>query len=234
MHHVTLDTWSRLPSPIHRLDPRAKIAATLAVLVSLALTRDPGGLRIGGYFALLTLLGAAARVPLAGVILRAALVLPFAGGVALLNLFGGDPARALGLLAKSFLSAYMVLLMLSTTPLHALLRGLESFGAPRFLLMVMQFLYRYLFVLSEQAQHMMRARDCRGGRRSFAAARGAVAVLFARSYARAERIHHAMLARGFRGHFQLLDPPALRGADLLYLLFIAASLTALHVSLWNH
>ena len=30
-------------------------------------------------------------------------------------------------------------------------------GAPRFLLMVAQFLYRYLFVISEEAQHMRKA-----------------------------------------------------------------------------
>ena len=55
-----------------------------------------------------------------------------------------------------------MLLVVSTTPLPVLLRGLEMTGAPRFLLMVAQFLYRYLFVISEEAQHMSKAAASRG------------------------------------------------------------------------
>jgi cobalt/nickel transport system permease protein len=231
VHHVTLDSWSRLASPVHRFDARAKIVAALGVLVSLAVTTQVTPELLVGYFVVITSLALVARVPLAGLLLRAALVLPFAAGVAVLNVFGGDPVRALGLLAKSYLSAYMVLLLLSTTSLPALLRGLESFGVPRFLVMVVQFVYRYLFVLSEQAQHMTRARQCRAGGRSWRAATGLVAVLFARSYDRAERIHRAMLARGFQGHFLLLDPPSAGAREAVFLVLLAAALAALHLSL---
>jgi energy-coupling factor transporter transmembrane protein EcfT len=51
----------------------------------------------------------------------------------------------------------------------------------------------------------------------FQAAAGAIAVLFARSYGRAERIHQAMLARGFQGHFELLDTPAFGPSDWVIL-----------------
>ncbi len=233
MHHVTLDTWSRRASPLHRLDARAKLLAAAAVLTALALAQPARPGLLAGYFLLITALAAAGRAPLLGLLGRAALVLPFAAGLVLLNLLGGDPGRALQLLAKSYLSACMVLVLLATTPLHALLRGLESFGVPRFFLMVAQFLYRYLFVLSEQAQHMTRARQCRAGGHSWAAARGAVGVLFARSYARAERIHHAMLARGFQGHFVLLDPPAAGPREAAFLLLVASLLAVLHLLPWT-
>jgi cobalt/nickel transport system permease protein len=49
------------------------------------------------------------------------------------------------------------------------------------------------------------------------AAAGAVAVLFARSYGRAERIHQAMLARGFQGHFELLETPSVGLRDWVIL-----------------
>lgn len=237
MHHVTLDSWSRIASPLHRLDPRTKILGGAAILLSLVLTHHAYGWLFLSYFLLITSLAALARLPLLAVVLRAGVVLPFAGAVAALNLFGGDPVRAAAVLGKSFLSAYTVLLLLASTPLHALLRGLESLGVPRFFLLVAQFLYRYLFVLSEQAQHMMQARRCRAPRGSrgplFASAAGAVAVLFARSYARAERIHRAMLARGFQGHFVLLDPPAFGRADLLFLAALAGALGCLQLVLWN-
>jgi cobalt/nickel transport system permease protein len=103
-----------------------------------------------------------------------------------------------------------------------LLGGLESLGAPRFLVMVVQFLYRYLFVISEQAQHMRLAAASRGSARSsqgwrnrLRAASGAISVLFARSYSRAEGIHQAMLARGFQGHLRTLSPARFGWRDAL-------------------
>jgi cobalt/nickel transport system permease protein len=74
---------------------------------------------------------------------------------------------------------------------------------PGTFLLIVQFLCRYLFVLSEEAQHMSCARRSRGGGNwasgGWRAAAGSIAVLFVRAYARAERIHRAMLARGFTG-----------------------------------
>src|SRR5438105_34167 len=139
MHHVTLDSWSRIASPMHRLDPRVKILASLAVLLSLILTHRAYGWLFGSYFVLVSGLALLGRLPLTALLVRAAVVLPFAGTVAALNLFGGDAARATAVLGKSYISAMTVLVLLATTPLHALLRGLESLGAPRFLLMVAQF-----------------------------------------------------------------------------------------------
>lgn len=237
MHHVTLDRWSRLASPLHRLDARAKILGALVILVSLVAPQRNYAWLFAVHAVLILGLAAMARLPLGGLAARAALVLPFAGGVVALNLLGGDLARAAGVAGKSFLSASTMLLLLGTTPLHALLRGLESLGVPRFLLMVAQFLYRYLFVLSEQAQHMRQARQCRApGRRRqplFRSAAGALAVLFARSYARAERIHQAMLARGFQGHFVLLEPPAMRAADYGSLAAVALLVSTAQWFLWK-
>ncbi|MBI3693225.1 MAG: energy-coupling factor transporter transmembrane protein EcfT [Acidobacteria bacterium] len=234
---MTLDGWSRIASPIHRLDARVKILAALAILVSLVLRQHAYAWLFLSYWFLVAVLALLARLPLLALLLRAGLVLPFAGTVATLNLFGGDAARAAGVLGKSYISAFTVLVLLASTRLHALLRGLESLGAPRFFLMIAQFVYRYLFVLSEQAQHMIQARRCRAPRPrrrlSMPAAAGAVAVLFARSYARAERIHRAMLARGFQGHFVLLEQPAVGPADWLFLSAVVASLVGLHLLLWN-
>jgi cobalt/nickel transport system permease protein len=103
------------------------------------------------------------------------------------------------------------------------------------LVLVAQFLYRYLFVISEQAQHMRLAAASRQGipgvhRRSrFRAAAGALAVLFARSYYRAEGIDRAMLARGFSGRFPLLTPLRLKVADGLFLVAMVAFLILVRV-----
>ena len=154
------------------------------------------------------------------------MVLPFSLAFAAVTALAGDTPRAVMLVVKSYLSAAGVLLLVSTTPLPELLRGMEMLGAPPFLVMVAQFLYRYLFVISEEAQNMRVAGASRGatlrslaGRAArFRAAAGALAVLFARSYARAGDIHRAMLARGFEGRFRLPSARRFGWADAAFLL----------------
>ena len=226
MHHVVLERWSRGSSVLHARDPRAKILAALSFLIIVATSNMRSVEQGVGYGLFLLAAILLARLPAVSVILRASIVLPFSATFAAMSLLAGDAPRAVELLQKSYLSALAVLLVAATTPLPALLRGLESMGAPRFLLLVVQFLYRYLFVVSEQGQHMRLAAACRGsqsrprrhGRSWFRAAAGAVAVLFLRSYAKAEGIHNAMLARGFRGHFVLMSSHSFGWKDAAFLL----------------
>jgi cobalt/nickel transport system permease protein len=134
------------------------------------------------------------------------------------TLLAGDGMRAAGFLVKAYLSAVAVLVVTGTTPLPDVMRGLEGLRTPRFLVLVAQFVYRYLFVISEQAQHMRAAAASRGGGRwTWRAAAGALSVLFARSYARAEGIHRAMLARGFDGHTPSLARRSIGSRDVLLL-----------------
>jgi cobalt/nickel transport system permease protein len=225
LHHVVLDRWSRADSPLHRRDARVKILAVLAWLVAIGTSPRITPLLAACYFALLVGVTILARLPVGAVLLRAAGVLPFSATFAVISIAAGDAARAEALIAKSYLSASAVLILAGTTPLPKLLRGLESLGVPRFFTLVVQFLYRYLFTISEQAQHMRMAALARGsqsrrGRRAsprFRAASGAVATLFARSQARAESIHGAMLARGFTGRMEPLAAPSPRAADALFL-----------------
>ena len=131
---------------------------------------------------------------------------------ALLSWLSGDTTRAVELILKSYLSALAVLLLVGTTPLAELVRSLELIKVPRFLLTVVQFLYRYLFVVLDEAAHMREAAAARGGI-TFRAAAGALAVLFARSYSRAEGIHRAMTARGFDGRFHPLSAHSFTAQD---------------------
>ncbi len=236
MHHVVLERWSRGTSLFHARDPRVKIVATLAFLIAVATTpsiKPP----IASAYAMLVLVGAlVARLPLTGLLTRACVVLPFTGTFALVSLMAGDSERALALLLKSYLSALVVLLLVGTTPMPRLLHGLERLGTPRMLVLVVQFLYRYLFLISEQGQHMRLAALCRGGgagkhRRSrFRAAAGALAVLFGRSYQRAESIHQAMLARGFEQRITLLSRLELKPPDIAFLVVAVALPVGLRLS----
>ena len=236
MHHVVLESWSRQKSFLHERDPRVKILTTIVFLVVVATTPVVDPRQATGYAVFLLAALLLAHLPAGPLLARAAVVLPFTGTFAILSALNGDPERSVALLVKSYYSAVAVLLLVGTTPLPRLLHAMERLGIPRMLVLVVQFLYRYLFVISEQAQHMRLAARCRGdvARRGissrnsrFRAAAGALAVLFGRSYQRAEAIHRAMLSRGFSGKIRPLRGLSLQWADYIYLATAVAILVML-------
>jgi cobalt/nickel transport system permease protein len=232
VHHVVVERWSRGSSPLHARDARAKLGALLIFLIALATTPHSAYFVFAAYATLLSLAIETARLPIKGLAARATIVLPFSLVFAAISWIAGDPDRAAALVIKSFLSALAVLLLVSTTPLERLAAAMESLGVPRILVLVTQFLYRYLFVISEQAQHMRLAAECRGGLRKrlgFRAAGGAIGVLFGRSYERAEGIHRAMLARGFSGHYSFIAANQFSAADGMFVFITAAVMTLIRV-----
>jgi cobalt/nickel transport system permease protein len=236
LHHVVVERWSRTASPLHAIDARAKFGALLFFLIAVSTTPPPAQVAFAAYVVLLGLAAIVSRLPLVGLLERASLVLPFSATFAAITWWSGNPWSALALLEKSFLSGFAALLLIGTTPLPQLVGALDSLGAPRTLLLVIQFLYRYLFVISEQGQHMRlaaRSRQglARGGVSRFRAAGGALAVLFARSSERADGIYQAMLARGFQGRFPLSAPQAFSFSDGLFLVFAVVLCAATRIVL---
>jgi cobalt/nickel transport system permease protein len=232
VHHLVIDRWSRGSSSLHQRDPRAKLAALLVFLVVLSTTRPGAQWAFVAYAVLLILTANLARLPILGLASRAALVLPFSATFALLTWWSGDSLRALALAEKSFLSGTAALLLVGTTPLTGWTAALESWRVPRMLILVIQFVYRYLFVIAEQVQRMRWAALCRGPKqRGFRLAAGLVGVLFARSWQRADGIYHAMLARGFRGRFVPAPPAPFRSSDALFLSTCLAGCLAIRMLL---
>ena len=186
MRHLLIDQWSRRPGPLQSLPAGPKLAALLATLVAISLAP----ILLPTAIILLALIYSA--LPPLALLKRAALVLPFAALLAL-----ADPARAAALLTKTYFSALAALLFAATTPVPAWTATLRRCGVPATLVSTIEFVYRYTFVLAEEARSIAIAARVRGGF-PFTAATGAIAVLFARSWHRAESVHRAMLARGYR------------------------------------
>jgi len=221
MHHVVLEQWARRTGPVHALDPRVKLGVTLLFLAAIATTPRVSVAQFAAYAGLLAGVVLAAGLPLGGVALRACIVLPLAGAFAAVSWLAGEPHRGLTILLKSYLSVFAALVLVGTTPVARLFGGLRRLGVPASLVLILQFLYRYLFVISEQVQHMRLAAQSRGAlnraprRYRLLAPAGAIAVLFARSYQRAEAVYRAMLARGFTGQIEAAAPLRLGAGDLL-------------------
>jgi cobalt/nickel transport system permease protein len=219
LRHARIERWSTGSSSIHRLHAAAKIIAALAVLICIATLTRHSTYACVAYFGLLATTVVAARLPVGRVLVSAAAVLPFAVCFAVVSAISGEPDRAVMLLVRGYLSSLTALLLIATTPMPELLAGLELLHAPSFLIQVMQFLYRYLIVLMEEAGAMRDAGASRAGTiRSLELrkAAGAAGVLFARSYGRAQAIHNSMLARGFDGHIPRFRVITFRPSDAVF------------------
>jgi cobalt/nickel transport system permease protein len=146
------------------------------------------------------------------------------------------------ILLKSWLSVQVALLLAFTTPFPTLVDALRALRLPAIMVSIISFMYRYLAVLGGEATQMDRAKQARSavvpGRKGGGSLRWRAGVtgsmvgsLFLRSYERSERIHAAMLARGFQGqllHADVERPThrAIAGAAaiaLAMLVFVVAS-----------
>ena len=207
-----LDALSARGVPLSRLDPRAPLLVT--VLLSVLVASFPRGEAVAlvPFLAWPVAIASLAAVPLRP-FLRALLVpLPFVLLAALpaLVVAPGAEGRAIALsvLLRFLVTATSALLLAAVWGLPALAWGMERLGAPAVLVTQLLVLWRYLFVLGEEAMRMDQARTMRTfGRRGreLSLAGPFLGTLLLRSHDRAERIDRALRARAFTGSF-----PALR------------------------
>lgn len=106
------------------------------------------------------------------------------------------------ILLRGLLAMQATIILTGTAGFNAVCVSLARIGCPRVLVTQLQFTYRYIAVITEEAIWMNRAREARGfGRRNYPLKMWGrfVGQLMARSYERALRVHRAMLSRGFSG-----------------------------------
>jgi len=242
MHIHLHDQYQQAQTLIHGLDARVKVILTVLFILTVSLT--PFG-AFGAYIALFALIMATAllaRIEPTYLLKRSVVALPFAlaaitlpftvPGQTLLTIpvFGGLTVSAEGvirfvsILIKSWLSLQMAIILVTAFP--AILWALRALRIPPPLIAIVSLMYRYLFVLFDEAMRLLRARAARSatqdGTRSGGslAWRGQVAgrmagSLMLRSFERSERIYNAMLARGYQGQLLGLEHGHLRSRDLV-------------------
>ncbi len=249
-HARSFERFTYLVSPIHNLDPRAKIVASLVLIFAVVLAPPVRPLELVFLVMLLVAVTLLSNLPLRGILLRSMLVLPVAAGIALfapLASVGGSWSvgafgaayrsgwiTVWGIVSKAWLSAYLTLLLASTTPPPSLFQALKALKMPLIFLTMLSFLYRYTDVLGRQLRSMRHAVVSRGhsvrGRRLAALYGNLAGNLFIRAYERGERVHAAMVSRGYDGTL----PTAVRlqagAAD--WLLVATATIAAVAVVLY--
>lgn len=198
-------------SPLARMDPLAKLCATLSTVVAISVFPAGAEWRYGAVLAMLAAVAVLARVPGRYVLQRFLAASPFIGLAALVPLASAVPAAAdlaIAVTWKAFSAILLLSLLAATTSIDEIVESLRRLGAPRGLALTATLMHRYLFVLLDEWRRIARARDCRsGGHVRGSRARmwaNHAAMVFVRSWERADRVAQAMQARGFRGEFPRL------------------------------
>jgi cobalt/nickel transport system permease protein len=230
-----LETLSRQETSVHRLDPRAKLLTTAVFLVTvMSFGRDDLS-AIAPFFLYPMVMMGAGNLPMGYLLKRILVVLPF---VALVGIFNPLLDRAivmklgplgisggwvsfLSILARCVLAVWVAMILVATTGFHAMCAGLERMGVPNVFVTVLLFVHRYLFVLIDEASRMARARSLRSfSRRGFGlkAWSSLGGHLLLRTMDRAQRVHRAMLSRGFSGEVRVARRDAIRPGDVAFVL----------------
>ncbi|MDA2944142.1 MAG: cobalt ECF transporter T component CbiQ [Actinomycetota bacterium] len=210
-------------SAVHGLAPEAKLVALVGFVVAAALTPRTSVWAFGVYAVAIWLVVFVSHVPVRVVLRRLAVIVPFVIFAVLIPFIGGgEQTQVLGvslsvdglwamwnILAKASIGATASIVLSATTRVPDVLTGLTRLRVPRVLVAIIAFMMRYLDLLVRQLGRMrtsMTAR-CHDPRwlwqvKPIASSAGA---LFVRSYERGERVHQAMLARGYTGTMPTLD-----------------------------
>jgi len=229
-----IDTLSGLDTPVHRLDPRVKLLTTLLFIVTV-LSFDKYRISALLPFCVYPVaLAASGNLPFGTLARKILLAAPFALCIGAFNplldrevllhlgpvsISGGWVSFA-SILLRFLLTVSAALVLVACTGFHAVCAAMEKLGVPRVFVQQLLFLYRYLFVLVDEAGRMAGARALRsfGGRGSGIRVHGyLLGQWLLRTLDRAQRIHLAMLCRGFDGEVRLLRPMRIRAVDWAYL-----------------
>ncbi|MBK9927909.1 MAG: cobalt ECF transporter T component CbiQ [Anaerolineales bacterium] len=249
MHFDAFDRYHDTESFIHRLDPRAKVVVTVAFILSNALLPDGAWIGFGLSLLFLLFVTALSNLGITFTLRRSFVAFPFAlVAITVLFSIPGNPItsfrflmwdltitdagllRFVSIVIRSWLSVQMAILLVATARFPDIVHALEHLRVPMILTTIIAFLYRYLFVLADEVFRLLRAREARSAAAAGSRSGGSVAwragvagnmagQLFLRSYERSDRVYNAMLARGYTGHLQTMNPHELHRTDYATMAF---------------
>jgi cobalt/nickel transport system permease protein len=228
-----LDVDGERQTPWHTLAPQTRILCVMVLIVAIALTPNGQWLTWGTYSVGILSALLVSQITYSVLFKRLAVESAFVSVVLIGTLFrgGGDPlwqwgglsvtTTGLTILGSVSLKALLSLLLLNiltlTTSVPILLNGLTVLKMPPLLIAILASMYRYLAVLIEEFNAMRRAalsRNLMNGRRWQRLVVGnMIGSLFIRTYERGERVHQAMLSRGYKGVPMTVEAPRSRRRD---------------------
>jgi len=244
--------FSKGDSIVHRIDPRVRIVCALLYSIIIAVTSELevafAGLAAGVIFVLFARLNAMhllrRLLVVNAFVIMLWLVLPFS--------FSGEAMFRIGPLnmtEQGFLYTLMLTVkcnaiilvnisLLSTCGIFNLVHALNHLGVPRKLIHLLFFIYRYAHVMQLEYARLKDTLKIRGFKprtsiHTYKTYGSLVGTLLIRGYERSEQIHKAMVCRGFKGNYWLLDHFSLRRSDVLAACVMTVGAVLLMVLQWK-
>ncbi len=224
-------------SILHRRDPRVKIIAAFLFTLVVALTSN---FRVAcSALFLASILFLISRLELKDVVKRLLLVNTFTLFLwfTLPLTYGGESLTRLGPLNVSHEGLLLALLitlktnaiilaligLISTSTVASLGHGFEKLGLPQRLCFLLLFSYRFIFVIYQEYLRLLRAAKIRNfspgnNVHTYKTYGYLFGMTLVKSWNRSNRVHQAMMLRGFHGKLIPLRQPSLKKADYLFLL----------------
>jgi cobalt/nickel transport system permease protein len=236
-------------SPIHRLPAQVKLVVAALFVFVIVSTTQRQVWAFGGYTLLLVITAIVARLPLATLGRRMTVEIPFVLFSVLLPFVSrGERVEVLGValsvsglwgawnvLVKASLGVLASLIVAATTDVRDLVAGLDRLRMPTLIVQIIMFMIRYADVVTDEMRRMHIARLSRGfiarDVRQVPVLARCLAALFIRSYERGERVHLAMLSRGYSGRIPL-DGPSGSARDWAVALTLPAAAFGVAVTTW--
>jgi cobalt/nickel transport system permease protein len=231
----TLDTLSGQKTPVHQLDPRAKVVTTL-LFVAMVLSFDKYEIAALVPFVIFPVtLVALGNLPVTYLLSKILLAAPFAVFIGIFNPFfdrtvmvqfgsigiSGGWVSFASLMLRFVLTVSAALILIASTGFNSVCMALEKMGTPKIFAVQLLLLYRYLFVLTDEASRMVRARSLRafdGRGKGFKVFVSMIGQLLLRTLDRAKRIHQAMSCRGFDGEIRVVRTLKIGGRDVGFMM----------------
>ena len=202
---------------VHQIPPHIKILAGLLFIIVAVTTDITNWPAFVAYFAIIITITQIAKLPIITVFKRSLIEVPFIFFALLMPFFGTGEVIEIGsislyvngllagasIVVKGTLGILVAINLSATTTAREILNGLETLKMPTPMVQIASFMLRYVNVVNDEMQRMAVARQSRGfeatGIKHWPVLATAAGALFIRSYERGERVHLAMLARGFDG-----------------------------------
>ncbi len=228
-----LDTLAQGETWVHRLDPRAKLVTTLIFILTVVSYDKYTITGLLPFVIYPVTLSGAANLPVSYILHKLLIIAPFAILIGLFNPFfdrsvhiyvgsvgiTGGWISFISLLIRFILTVGTALIFIAVTSFNGLCAALQQLRVPTIFITQLLFLYRYIFVLLDEAVRMSRARTLRTfnssglGMKTYSSL---VGHLLLKTLNRAERLHLAMRCRGFDGHIPLFRPSRIGSAEITF------------------
>ena len=235
-----LDSLSYGDTFVHRLDARVKIIASVLFIVCVVSFPKYELSGLMPFFLFPLFLTVSGDIPISAILKKILVISPFVLLIGIFNPFldqevmfrvagigiSGGILSFCSIMLKFVLSISTALLLVATTSFLGICEALSRLKIPDIFVTQLLFIYRYLFVLLEEAFKMVRARDARSygnkgyGMRAFT---NILSVLLIRTLQRAERIYGAMIARGFEGKIMRARTQTINMTDISFLFVSGAA-----------